>query len=331
MEKFHIKRNAPLYLQLEDKPLGDEGAQGAVYKVVSPSQMSSCCVKIYHKECDNDKVRRLTYMIQNPPSATDTSSFRICWPTDIVYDDRGKARGFMMPLAFPKSRDLYILSYYSKMRTISQRFKKDTDWHGKYERSTGTGILNRLKMLANISLAFYHIHSMNRYVVLDIKPVNILATSSGLISVVDTDSFQIAEKDNLLFPGAAATPEYCAPEFDEQNRLGKPFTVTNDLFSIAVLFYQIIMGLHPFTGIKLLPPYDTDEYSELKPKIQRSLYIYGINKRYIEPLDPNPHAFFERMPRSLQKMFIRAFDAPNYRPTMEEWCKELHKLISSVR
>lgn len=67
-------------------------------------------------------------------------------------------------------------------------------------------------MIANISQAFYQIHQSGNYVALDIKPTNILATSTGKISIVDTDSFQIAEIDKILFPGAAATPEYCAPE-----------------------------------------------------------------------------------------------------------------------
>jgi hypothetical protein len=26
-------------------------------------------------------------------------------------------------------------------------------------------------------------------------------------------------------------------------------------------------------------------------------------------------------------MFIKAFDAPNYRPTMEDWCKELYNVL----
>jgi DNA-binding helix-hairpin-helix protein with protein kinase domain len=236
--------------------------------------------------------------------------------------------GFYMPKAFPKSRDLYILSFYTKGKTIADRFKKYPDWFDKYERNTGEGILNRLKMMANISQAFYQIHKPDTYVVLDVKPMNILATSTGKISIVDTDSFQIAKGEQILFPGAAATPEYCAPEFDEQYEQGRSFTESNDLFSLSVMYYQFLVGTHPFTGAKLLPPYDTDEYSELKPVIHRSLFLYGCNKRYLEVLNPNPHAFFERMPRSLQLMFIKAFDAPNYRPTMEDWCKELFNIIT---
>lgn len=230
-------------------------------------------------------------------------------------------------MAFKGSRDLYILSYYSKGKCIADRFKDNSDWFDKFERNTAKGILNRLKMIANISQSFYQIHKTNSFVVLDVKPKNILATSNGKISIVDTDSFQIAKDDKILFQGTAATPEYCAPEFDEQYLQNRPFTVSNDLFSLAVMFYQFLIGIHPFTGTILLPPYNTEEFSELKPKIHRSLFLYGCNKRYVKALQPNPHSFFERIPHSLQMMFIRAFDAPNYRPTMEEWCKELFKLI----
>lgn len=328
MENYYYIQNDILKpFSLEEKPLG-KGGQAFVYRIAFPVSLGDCCVKIYHDECPNDMVRRLCYMIDNPPKVLRTTSFRICWPMGLVYDEKKKVRGFYMPTAFPNSRDLYILSFYTKGKTIADRFKKNVDWYDKYERNTGEGMMNRLKMIANISQAFYQIHNSHNYVALDIKPMNILATSTGKISIVDTDSFQIAESEKILFPGVAATPEYCAPEFDEQFVQNRPFTISNDLFSLSVLYYQIILGVHPFTGVKLLPPYDTEEYSELKPVIHRSLFVYGCNKRYVEKLNPNPHAFFERMPKSLQLMFIKAFDAPNYRPTMEDWCKELFKIIA---
>ncbi len=325
--RYYIWNTNLIPLVLDEKPLG-KGGQACVYSIVFPVSLENHCVKIYHKGCSAELVNRLQYMINHPPKQLKTLSFCICWPIGLVYDKEKKVVGFYMPTAFEHSRDLYILSYYAKGKKIADRFKKDIDWFDKYERSTSEGIMNRLKMIANISQAFHQIHKSGNYVALDIKPMNILATSTGRISVVDTDSFQIAEIDKILFSGAAATPEYCAPEFEEQFIQNRPFTISNDLFSLSVIYYQIIMGLHPFTGMKLLPPYDTDEFSDLKSIIHRSLFLYGSNKRFIEKLTPNPHSFFERMPRTLQTMFIRAFDAPNYRPTMEEWCKELYKIIT---
>ncbi len=325
---YRDKSNEFKPLIINEKPIG-KGGQAAVYGIMFPISLDKHCVKIYHDGCKPEKIERLQYMIDNPPAVTCSQSFCICWPTGFVYSEKKEIIGFYMPMAFPKSRDLYILSYYAKGKTIADRFKSDTKWFDKYERNSGEGILNRLKMMTNISQAFYQIHRSNKYVVLDVKPQNILATSTGKVSIVDTDSFQIAEGDKVLFPGAAVTPEYCAPEFKEQFEQERAFTSSNDAFSLAVIFYQILIGLHPYCGVKLLPPYDTDEYSELEAVIHRSLFLYGSNKRYIEMLSPNPHAFFERMPRSLQLMFIKAFDAPNYRPTMEDWCKELFKILSN--
>lgn len=329
MAKYYYlsKNNEYNPLFLEDKHMG-RGGQAIVYGVVFPIVMDSFCVKIYHNGCSDNLIKRLQYMIANPPNTLTTNSFRICWPLGFVFDEAKKIVGFYMPKAFPNSRDLYILSYYTKGKTIADRFKNNPDWYGKYERNTEEGIMNRLKMMANISQAFYQIHKSNTYVALDVKPMNILATSNGLISIVDTDSFQISEGETILFPGAAATLEYCAPEFDEQLKQGRSYTKSNDLFSLAVMYYQFLVGTHPFAGTKRLPPYDTEEYSELKNTIHRLLFLYGCNKRYLEALHPNPHAFFERMPRSLQLMFIKAFDAPNYRPTMEDWCKELFNIIT---
>lgn len=326
-EKYFYEKDGVKKLLTLDQSVIGKGGQAMVYGILFPIGMADFCVKVYHKGCHTNLIERLKYMIHHPPAVIRSSNFRICWPQGLVYNGQGEVVGFYMPKAFPHSRDLYILSYYTKGKTISDRFKKDTEWFGKYERNTGEGILNRLKMMANISQAFYQLHRTRNYVMLDLKPQNILATSNGYVSIVDTDSFQIAEGNHILFNGAAVTPEYCAPEFDDQYEQGRPLTSSNDAFSLAVIFYQILVGLHPYTGVKLLPPYDTDEYSEIKAVIHRSLFLYGSNKRYIQMLQPNPHGFFERMPRSLQLMFIKSFDAPNYRPTMEDWCKELFKLI----
>lgn len=327
MEGLYYKENDHLKLfTLVEHALG-KGKQGAVYSIVLPVYLSDFCVKIYHKPCTKELIARLQYMINNPPRIIKTNFYCICWPKGFVYDSKENIVGFYMPKSFANSRDLSILSFYAKGKTISDRFKDNKDWFNKYERNTSIGILNRLKMMMNIAQAFYQIHKMGKYVVLDVKPLNMLATSNGKISIVDTDSFQISENEKILFPGAAATPEYCAPEFEEQYKQGRSFTVSNDLFSLSVMFYQFLIGVHPFAGAKLLPPYDIDEYSELQAVIHRSLFLYGCNKRYLEALSPNPHIFFERIPHSLQLMFIRAFDAPNYRPSMDEWCKEFYKLI----
>ena len=329
MENLFYKDKSGFHaIHLCEKPIG-KGGQATVYRIMLPISLDNYCVKIYHNGCKDTTINRLQYMIDNPPSIVRTPTFCICWPTGFIYNEKKCIIGFYMPMAFAKSRDLYILSYYAKGKTIANRFKSEKDWFNKFERNTAEGIINRLKMMANISQAFYQIHKSEKYVVLDVKPQNILATSTGKVSIVDTDSFQIAEGDKILFPGAAVTPEYCAPEFKEQHEQGRAFTSSNDAFSLAVIFYQILIGLHPYTGVKLLPPYDTDDYSELEAVIHRSLYLYGSNKRYIQALSPNPHSFFERIPRSLQLMFIKAFDAPNYRPTMEDWCKELFKILSN--
>lgn len=326
MEKFYYIHNSQFKHLLVDKPLG-KGGQAVVYNVVYPAALEDCCIKVYHNGCKESTIERLRYMIDHPPAITRSAAFRICWPEGFVYNENHEVVGFYMPKAFEHSRDLYILCYHSKGKSIASRFKNYPEWFDKFERTSGDGIRNRLKMMANIAQAFYQIHHTDNYVVLDIKPDNILATATGKVSIVDTDSFQIADSEHILFPGAAATPEYCAPEFEAQYEQKRPFTKTNDCFSLSVVFYQILIGLHPYSGMQLLAPYDTDQYNELAACIRKHLFLYGCNKRYIRQLSPNPHSFFERLPQQLRVMFIKAFDAPNYRPTMEDWCKELYNLL----
>lgn len=64
-------------------------------------------------------------------------------------------------------------------------------------------------MLHNWALATEIIHNSGKYIIVDLKPENVLATADGKISVVDTDSFQIID-GSKKFPGPVATPEYFA-------------------------------------------------------------------------------------------------------------------------
>ena len=316
-------------IDVVDKPLGT-GGQGCVHNITT-AKYKNCCVKIY-KDIDaaQNTYDRIAFMVQNPPkNITGSNSFRICWPVALAYNTSKRFVGYVMPLAFPESRDLLILSTYNA-KPISQqaRYKKYTAWHDKYELTSTIGIKNRIKMLCNWAIAIYSIHETGKYILIDLKPQNVMATASGKISVVDTDSFQISENGKILFPATAFTPDYLAPEGKSLYLNNKPFTEYCDRFAIAIIFYTILTGTHPYSGTVLKPPYD--KYVTFEECIAQGLFAFGDKKQYIS-FNPglNLHKNFHNLPVNIQQLFIRAFgNSPSNRPSMEEWGKALHEAAS---
>ena len=316
-------------IEVHDNPLG-KGGQGAVYNIVT-SRYSDYCIKTYKEPRQaREAFDRLAFMVQNQPrNIICSSSFRICWPVALAYNALKQFVGFMMPLAFPDSRNLLILSTYSATPIAQQsRYRKYPQWHHKFELSSTDGMKNRIKMLCNWAIALHSVHDTGKYIFIDIKPENVMATASGKISIVDTDSLQISQNGNILFPATAFTPEYLAPEGLSLHNSHRPFTIQCDYFAIAVVFYKILVGTHPYSGTVLRPPYD--RFVTIDECIREGLFAFGDKKAYISfNSGLNLHRNFHNLPDEIQQLFIRAFGSnPSLRPTTKEWGMALHKAAS---
>lgn len=330
--KVYIKKSSSAnfeHIEIKDTPLG-KGGQGAVHNITTAAYSAEYCIKIYIKEPEKS-FEKIRYMVEHQPQNINTNpSFRICWPTALVYDTSKKFIGYMMPLAFPKGHDLTILSVYQR-RPLAQikRYQKYTEWHGKYELDTPIGIQNRIKMLCNVAIALHCIHATGKYVLVDLKPENIDATGTGKVSIMDTDSIQISEGGRILHPATAFTPDYFAPEGKSIQSKGLPFPVECDYFAAAVCFYQILTGTHPYAGTVLKPPYDN--CNELAECIANGLFAFGEKQKYISlPKGFNLQQNFFNLPLPVQELFKRAFGSNvKNRPSMEEWGKTFFGLIKN--
>lgn len=300
-------------LKISDTPMG-KGGEGAVFMIPS---LPDYCAKIYIPgKRTSDRKRKLEYMVNHAPEPLVTQQYRICWPQKLIFDQNGGFLGYVMPLAFKDSELCYEVCRMGMSRNLSR------EWREFYDRHTANGLINRLKLIDNIAIPIHKIHSMQKYVLQDFKPQNLMITADGKISMIDCDSIQISDgADKFFCP--VYTPEYLPAELQNNSQLGHTIVSTScDRFALAVVFYQILYGIHPYTVTASDP--SITERSQL---IQNNLFPYGRNSHRIQVI-PQPHKKFEILPPELQSLFRHAFDSyPNQRPTAEQWGKIIYNFI----
>ncbi len=308
--------------------LGDEisaGGEGTVYRINSPVNLTNYCIKIYDEsKRTEERERKIRFMVANPPQFIENNWCKIGWPLEIIYSGRDFI-GFMMPLAFADSKKLTILT----AQNVSKRL--DVVWQ-KYDRKNGVqALIARMKLINNLSIPIGVLHGTGKYVLQDFKPDNVLVTHNGMLTICDMDSIQICENDKLIFAGTAATPGYAPPEFTNGGVgtvAGQPIPQSWDLFAISVIFYQLLMGIHPFS----VTPKDIDECdsNDISRNISRGLFPFGTMKHLIGVVPP-PHNNFNKLPADLQDYFKRALAGePNNRPTAKNWGELIHTYIKAA-
>lgn len=102
-----------------------------------------------------------------------------------------------------------------------------------------------IKIVRQVAAGLGHAHE-NRIIHRDIKPSNILLTAEGDAVITDFGIVKILEGSELTRSAAAGigTAEYMSPEQSQ----GEPVDVHSDLYSLGVVFYELLTGRLPFPG-----------------------------------------------------------------------------------
>jgi serine/threonine-protein kinase len=109
----------------------------------------------------------------------------------------------------------------------------------------------------------------------DLKPGNILLSHDGKIKLTDFGlAFSPAMPSITIEGSILGTPAYMPPE----QILGKPVDNRSDIYSLGILFYELLIGTNPFLG---------DTYSAIMHNVLnlKPAPIYKIDKQFEEHKD----------------------------------------------
>jgi len=275
------------------------GGEACIYKV-----QGGLLAKIYHKPTD-ERARKLALMVQNPPKDPMASygHISIAWPLDLLQtmDGTNRVIGFLMQRA---QGDRIINFYIPKERR---------------SKNPLFSYLYLIRTARNLATAVYALHERG-YVIGDVNESNILVLPTALVTLIDTDSFQVRDLSRgIVYRCPVGKPEFTPPELQGKIFAHVDRSPEHDLFGLAVLVFQLLMeGTHPFAGIYK----GTGDPPLCEDSIAKGHFPYS-RKRSV-PYDPPRYAPpFDILHPSLRNLFVRCFEDghvyPKRRPTADEW------------
>ncbi len=324
-QQFYLKGTNEALL-ITDKPFAS-GGEGALYDILQPANyVGGYVAKIIHAHKLNPiREAKVNYLIANRPQFEYNPEHQpIIWIEKALYNEKNEFAGFIMPRA--SGEKLEILCAPSLPKRLG------TEWQ-QLGLGTEKALRLRLKVCYNIALAVQQIHATGRYVLVDLKPDNVMIQPNGLISLVDTDSVEIVEKGQMLYSATVATPDYTPPEYYAKGmEVGKtPIDESWDRFSLSVIFYRIMLGIHPFAA-SCTAPYDN--LAALADKIKYGFFAHDKGKQHYFLVIPPPHAAFRRLDEEIQALFIQTFDQghenPEARARPTDWLAVLPNSAAAI-
>jgi hypothetical protein len=160
------------------------------------------------------------------------------------------------------------------------------------------------KIIAQVAEALDYAH-LKGVVHRDLKPSNIMILEDGTVKVMDYGIARARRFEGLTVTGAfLGTPDYVAPETAE----GKGADSRSDLYSLGIVFYEILTGKKPFVG-------DTP---------------FATLRKHVSEAPTPPSVVVPGVPRQLEAIVLRLLQKdPGQRyPGAEELLIELREYLN---
>jgi DNA-binding helix-hairpin-helix protein with protein kinase domain len=284
-----------------------KGGEGTVWQ----TNRSGYLAKIYHQP-NPEQIQKLKLMIANPPQnpTAGQNHIAISWPTDLIKDNRGNGVGFLMP-EIKNAKELICVYHPRNRKTHAPAF----NWYCLHIIA-----LNLVSIVRSI-------HAKN-YVIGDISVKNILVNDRSLVSLIDTDSFQVTDPNTRqVYRCHVGSEGFTPPELIGKKLSQLTQTRYNDRFRLAVIIHYLLFGYHPFMG-KWTGSGDPPGQDEA---VSQGDWPYGKNSS----LEPSPNTIpLQILHPELEKCFLKCFNdahkSPTSRPSPEDWFKALQLAINDL-
>jgi eukaryotic-like serine/threonine-protein kinase len=237
-----------------------------------------------------------------------------------------------LPIAMPKAlivkpRAGYVMELMDGLMPLEELLKEAQlaflDGDGLSGYLASGGLRRRLRLLARLARVMARLHGLG-IAHGDLSPKNVFVSEShehGEVWLIDCDNLTYAVRDSSL---QLYTPEYGAPELLRGERGISTYT---DIWSFAVMAFQLLTVLHPFKSGDLV-----DQDSELE-----EVALRGDLPWIDHPEDESNRASLG-IPREmvctpvLRELFDRCFrlgvlDAGE-RPVMAEWAEAFEAAVA---
>lgn len=200
----------------------------------------------------------------------------------------------------------------------------------------------RYQIIVNLFSALREIH-MSGLIFTDLSPNNIMVhTKQNQIVFIDTDNIR---RRSDMYQGVLGTPGYMAPEVYRKPdmKLAKAYnidpqllsecgrlTAETDIFSAAVIAFQLLTLQHPFIGDEIEEGTPEEEEAALEIKTDyifkegtSNISTYGLTSKFEEITTKEIRSLFERT-------FDDGKENPALRPTAEEFLETFQNALDLI-
>jgi DNA-binding helix-hairpin-helix protein with protein kinase domain len=309
------ERQTPI--ELEEQPFAS-GGEGELYEIVSPGYARTVA-KIYHpKKRTSLRHQKILYLHENPPKEFEKEEgIHLIWPKQLLFNKNKEFVGFLMKKATGDKLELL---------TLPKIPKRYLDEWGAYSFDEDKRLFQRLKICHKIAKAIHRLHATEQYILVDMKPDNIVVSPEGNIALVDLDSIEVVKDGETIYDAPVATPEYTPADSYRKWEVDPTQEDPWDRFGLAVIFYKVLLGIHPFAASTGKP---FEHLTSIYEKITNGLYVHHPELRSNFKVIPALHERFYSLPTTLQNLFnqcfIDGYNDPFARPSSEEWSMALHE------
>ena len=302
-------------LSIRDDRKIASGGEGSVYAL---DEFPDRVAKVYHRPSTSIGAK-LTLMVDNPPNMSECDGHvSIAWPLDTLHS--------ALPANTANTAGFLMHKISSSTKEVSQCYipqdRRQYFPHYTYRHLCTVAV--------NIAIAVGAVHAQG-HVIGDINESNIMVNDNGLVTLIDTDSFQVINRSNgTVHRSRVGKPDYTPPELQGHRFDSVDREQYHDLFGLGVIIYQLLMeGWHPYAGRFTGPGEDP----AIESNIERGHFIHSENRDV--PLVDTPASMpWLMLDESIRTRFRECFDTgykqPRARPTAYLWEEEIAKAVVSL-